>query len=89
VEFSGETPLNEMLEAITNLPGNLKMIDYNYEPNSYVIQQHGDREKINALKEALAPYGLYLVGRFAEWEYHNMDKAIESAMKTVEKICKS
>ncbi|WP_083631480.1 protoporphyrinogen/coproporphyrinogen oxidase [Labilibacter marinus] len=80
VEFSGYTPVEEMEKAIKKLPGNLKMIDYNYEANSYVIQQQGDREKINALKNSLAQYNIYLVGRFAEWEYHNMDKAIESSM---------
>ena len=86
VEFSGQTPVEEMQKAIKKLRGNLEMIDYNYEPNSYVIQQHGDREKINNVKDALAQYGLFLVGRFAEWEYHNMDKAIESAMKVVNSL---
>jgi UDP-galactopyranose mutase len=28
-----------------------------------------------------AAEGIYLLGRFAEWEYYNMDKAIEAAMK--------
>jgi protoporphyrinogen oxidase len=80
VEFSGETTLADMKKALGNLPGNLQAIDYNYEPNSYVIQQHGDRERINQLKTDLAPLKMVLCGRFAEWEYHNMDKAIESAM---------
>jgi protoporphyrinogen oxidase len=83
VEFSGQTSLEVMKEQIKLLPGNLKMIDYNYEANSYVIQQVGDRERIQQLKSDLAPYRFYLVGRFAEWEYHNMDKAIESAMGVV------
>ena len=86
VEFSGKTDIAVMEREIKHLPGNLKMISSNYEPNSYVIQQNGDREKINHLKEILAPTGFYLAGRFAEWEYHNMDKAIESAMGVVDKI---
>jgi protoporphyrinogen oxidase len=83
VEFSGIRPVEEMIETIKKLPGNLTMIDFNIEPNSYVVQQHGDRERIDGLKSVLGKMGFYLVGRFAEWEYHNMDKAIESAMNTV------
>ncbi|MFT3738840.1 MAG: NAD(P)-binding protein [Breznakibacter sp.] len=86
VEFSGEVPVSMMEHQLSLLPGNLKMIDYNYEPNSYVIQQKGDRDKINELKAKLRPQNFFLVGRFAEWEYHNMDKAIESAMNTVSQI---
>jgi UDP-galactopyranose mutase len=31
------------------------------------------------LKERLQQYNFHLLGRFAEWEYYNMDKAIEAA----------
>ncbi|NPA36102.1 MAG: NAD(P)-binding protein [Chlorobi bacterium] len=88
VEFSGNTPLEEMKKTISKLPGNLEIVDHNYEPNSYVIQQNGDRDKIKSLKKELAEYNFHLVGRFAEWEYFNMDKAIESAMNTVAAILK-
>ena len=86
VEFSGKASMELMLKTLEKLPGNLKMIDSNYEPNSYVIQYNGDREKLQAVKNMLQPMGLYLCGRFAEWEYHNMDKAIESAMQVVSQI---
>lgn len=86
VEFSGKTSLDNMKDALDVLPGNLKAIDYNYEPNSYVIQRHGDRERIAQLKTELAPLKMFLCGRFAEWEYHNMDKAIESAMRVTDNI---
>ena len=36
--------------------------------------------------EELEKQNIYLVWRFAEWEYYNMDKSIESAMRTAEKI---
>lgn len=86
VEFSGRMDVDQMINQLPQLPGNLKMIDYNIEPNSYVIQHKGDKAQIDALKNTLAPKGFYLVGRFAEWEYHNMDKAIESAMNATEQI---
>ena len=41
---------------------------------------------IKQLKTVLAGRGIYLCGRFAEWEYFNMDAAIASAMATVKGI---
>jgi len=80
VEFSGKQEKELMLEELKNLPGNLTPLAFNYEPNSYIIQQKGTRDKIEHLKKLLSGYHIYLLGRFAEWEYHNMDKCIESAM---------
>lgn len=86
VEFSGKCDLELMKEEIKKLPGNLKALAYNYEPNSYVIQDNTTREKVGRVKELLEPRGFYLLGRFAEWEYYNMDKAMEAAMDLVKKI---
>ena len=86
IEFSGYTPLKEMKKAIKQLPFNPEYFADNYEPNSYVIQQIGDSEKIYRVKQALQEVGVFLVGRFAEWEYFNMDKAIESAMIVTTKM---
>lgn len=81
VEFSGICTYEEMAEEIKRLPGNLVPIDYNNESNSYVIQDKDTRKIIQAYKEYLAPYGIHLLGRFAEWEYYNMDKAMEAAFE--------
>lgn len=86
VEFSGEVSREEMEKEIRGLPGNLKALDMNFEPNSYVIQTSGVREQIDHIRSKLRQYKIFPVGRFAEWEYHNMDKAIESAMNCVESL---
>ena len=86
VEFSGKVDPEIMKEEIKLLPGNLSPLSYNYEPNSYVIQEKDTRQKINCLKEHLQKYNFYLVGRFAEWEYYNMDKAIEASQKLSRKL---
>ena len=80
VEFSGKHSEEDMLKELALLPGNLKALAFNYEPNSYIIQQKDTRSKIEVLKNLLAANHIYLLGRFAEWEYYNMDKCIESAM---------
>jgi protoporphyrinogen oxidase len=84
VEFSGKQNQSEMLKELSRLPGNLKPLAYNYEPNSYIIQHHTTRENISLLKSLLKLYGIFLLGRFAEWEYYNMDKCIEAAMQLKE-----
>ena len=86
VEFSGQVPYETMVEEIKKLPGNLTPLAHNYEPNSYVIQDHQTREEIGKAKAALEQKGIYLLGRFAEWEYYNMDKAIEAAMQLAERV---
>jgi protoporphyrinogen oxidase len=84
VEFSGKQDQSEMTKELSLLPGNLKPLAFNYEPNSYIIQHHNTRENIAILKSLLKPYGIFLLGRFAEWEYYNMDKCIEAAMQLKE-----
>jgi hypothetical protein len=86
VEFSGKHDRAFMEEQVKRLPGNLKGLDHNYEPNSYVVQQPDTRAKIEALQQLLEPQGFFLAGRFAEWEYHNMDKAIEASMAVAGRI---
>jgi UDP-galactopyranose mutase len=73
-----------MEKEISCLPGNLRVLVVNYEPNSYVIQSPGLREKIDHARLNLRVYNIFPIGRFAEWEYYNMDKAIESAMNCAE-----
>ena len=80
VEFSGKLSENEITKDLEKLPGNLKPISFNYEPNSYIIQNENTRNIILELKNELIKYNIFLLGRFAEWEYYNMDKCIESAM---------
>ena len=44
------------------------------------MQDASSRALIRELKECLEPRGIYLLGRFEEWEYYNMDAAIGAAM---------
>lgn len=86
VEFSGKHSEEAMLQEIEKMPGHLEPIAFNYEPNSYVINTFNTRATINAIKEELEKEHFFLLGRFAEWEYYNMDKCIEAAFKLVDII---
>ena len=81
VEFSGRQPEADMIKELASLPGNLVPIAFNYEPNSYIIHDSSTAKKIAALKLILRKYNIFLLGRFAEWEYYNMDKCVEKAME--------
>lgn len=81
VEFSGHVSYEEMVNEALKLPGIIAPIDSNYQPNSYVVQDQHSRKLITEYKRMLAEKEFYLLGRFAEWEYYNMDKAIEASMK--------
>jgi UDP-galactopyranose mutase len=72
--------VENMKNEIKKLPGNLNPIANNYEPNSYIVQNKNTRELISELKKNLIHQKFFLLGRFAEWEYYNMDKCIEASM---------
>lgn len=88
VEFSGRYTEEEMKAELKHLPGHLTPLASNYEANSYVIQEQDTGERVDNVKNKLVPLGFQLLGRFAEWEYYNMDKAIEAAMEVKNKLVK-
>lgn len=53
---------------------------HHWEEYTYPVQDASSRTLIRELKERLEPKGIYLLGRFAEWEYYNMDAAIGAAL---------
>jgi protoporphyrinogen oxidase len=81
VEFSNYADIEAAKAELKNLPGNLEFVSYNYEPNSYIIQDEQTRGLVKNVKDVLKASNVYLLGRFAEWEYYNMDKCIEAAME--------
>lgn len=86
VEFSGNMKYEDMVAEIQKLPGNLSPIKHNYEPNSYIIHDFKTKELIDQTKSILKEKNIHLLGRFAEWEYYNMDKCIEAALNLAETL---
>lgn len=86
VEFSGKHSENFMKEEIKIMPGNLKPLAFNYEPNSYIIHNKDTKNIVDNIKMKLKEYNIHLLGRFAEWEYYNMDAAIEAALSLSKRI---
>lgn len=80
IEFTDEISKEDILDNLSRMPFHPKYLAHNYSKYSYPIQKDGTRETIAALKAGLAGSHLYLTGRFADWEYYNMDVAIGAAM---------
>ena len=86
IEFTDEISRNDIIDNLMRIPLHPKYLDHQFNKYTYPIQNSGTREMINALKDTLRPYGFYFTGRFADWEYYNMDVAIDAAMITAEMI---
>ena len=80
VEFSENLNEQEIKKQLTKIPFSPKYMAHHWSECTYPIQNENTRRIINAAKTVLAPHNFYLLGRFAEWEYYNMDAAMGAAM---------
>ena len=81
IEFTDEKKYDSILEQLSPMPLHPRYITHKYNRLTYPIQHSYTRKMIAALQDHLHNDNLFLCGRFAEWEYYNMDKAMESALK--------
>lgn len=86
VEFTDEISKEEILENLQRIPLHPTYITHKYNQYTYPIQQSNTRAMIASLKQTLSTKGFYMTGRFADWEYYNMDVAIYAAMQTANLI---
>ena len=83
IEFTDEISQEEILDNLQLIPLNPKYLDHKYNKFTYPIQDTNTRKLIKNIKADLAPFGFFFTGRFADWEYYNMDVAIGAAMDLV------
>lgn len=80
VEFTDAISKKDILENLTRIPLQPKYLDHQYNQYTYPIQNANTRDMIHQLKTKLSSTQFYFTGRFADWEYYNMDMAIGAAM---------
>lgn len=85
IEFTDEISKEDIIDNLSRIPLNPTYIDHKYNKYTYPIQDANTREMIKCLKADLASTNFYFTGRFADWEYYNMDIAIGAAMD----LCKT
>lgn len=80
IEFTDAICKEDILENLKKIPLHPIYIDHKYNKYTYPIQDVHTRSLIKSLKDMCSPKDLYFTGRFADWEYYNMDVAIAAAM---------
>ena len=80
LEFTNRVSDLEISDTLAKLSFPLKVIAQKYTECTYPVQRQGTRNLILQIKQLLRPHGGFLLGRFAEWEYYNMDAAIGAAL---------
>jgi protoporphyrinogen oxidase len=86
VEFTDFMALDEINKQLKDIPFKPKYITHKYTEFTYPIQDVNTKSLINKIKYSTEKEGLYLTGRFAEWEYYNMDAAMGAAMDLAKNI---
>ena len=88
VEFTDEISKENILENLSKIPLHPVYLSHCYNHYTYPIQNNQTRKLISDVKQKLASTGFYLTGRFADWEYYNMDVAMGCAIDLCKKIRK-
>lgn len=83
IEFTDVISKESILDNLARIPLNPKYIDHKYNQYTYPIQDSNTRIMIKLLKKKLAPENFFFTGRFADWEYYNMDAAMGAAMDMI------
>ncbi|MBO5628374.1 MAG: NAD(P)-binding protein [Aeriscardovia sp.] len=86
VEFTDEITEDDIRMNLAKMPLHPQYITHQYNPYTYPIQDNHTRQMIKDLKEELVSSQFFFTGRFADWEYYNMDVAMDAAMKTCNQI---
>lgn len=86
VEFTDEISEADIKEQLKRMPLNPQYLTHKFNECTYPIQDGATRALIQDVKNLLQPMGMYITGRFADWEYFNMDVAIGAAMDTCKMI---
>ena len=86
VEFTDEISEDDIRMNLAKMPLHPQYIAHQYNSYTYPIQDNHTRQMIKDLKEELVSSQFFFTGRFADWEYYNMDVAMDAAMKTCNQI---
>lgn len=87
-EFPYGTIRSKMEQDINTVFPCAEILATNDVEKAYVIQGDDTRSLIKSQKAELEQHRFYLLGRFAEWEYYNMDMCIGAALNLSNQILK-
>ena len=79
---------NEMYENGKNHSDLCEVLDYHISDHAYVVFDKNYTKFRKLILKKIAKMGIIQIGRFAEWEYYNMDVCIKSAIDTINQYFK-
>ena len=82
-EAIGERSYTEMYESGKQHPNLIDVLDYHVSDHAYVVFDENYKKFRTLALAEIDKLGIIQVGRFAEWEYYNMDVCIKSAIDTI------
>lgn len=80
IEFTDAICLEDIIDNLKRIPLHPKYLSHKYNQYTYPIQNANTRAMIKQIKANLAQEKLFFTGRFADWEYYNMDVAMKAAI---------
>lgn len=80
VEFTDKISVEDIKTDLDKMPLHPKYLTHYYSPYTYPVQDMHTRQLIHSLKDTLSKANIYFTGRFADWEYYNMDVAMGAAI---------
>lgn len=80
IEFTDAISKEDIFLNLSRMPLHPTYLDHQFNKYTYPIQDENTRGMIKTLKKDLSAKGFYFTGRFADWEYYNMDVAMGAAM---------
>ena len=88
-ECVGEHGFDELVENGRQDAFLHEPISYHQSDHAYVVFDQNYHYAVPKLLEYLSSLGIYSVGRFAEWQYYNMDVCMKRAMDVADVIKKN
>lgn len=80
IEFTDYISKEDIDKNLSKCPFIPKYLTHQYTRYTYPVQNDLTKSIISSLKEKMEKDNFYLLGRFAEWEYYNMDAAMGAAI---------
>lgn len=80
IEFTDYISEEDIKQNLKKIPLNPRYLSHHYNQYTYPIQDSNTRDLINDFKTYMKTYNFFSTGRFADWEYYNMDVAIGASI---------
>lgn len=87
VKTAGDRTVDGLIKAGLMLKNDrIDVIDLIDIPVAYIVPTHNRQAAVEKVRNWFLERNIHLVGRFAEWEYYNMDHSIDAGWRLADKL---